>query len=106
MDGKSCLHRDSITDRPARSSVAIPTELHAPLHTHTHIHIYIYIYIYIYILFTSQIPGNMKQPQHVTVVSYACRLVQIVMQSFGTKTYLCITITRNMYTLSNENQGT
>ena len=29
--GKSRPHRDSITDRPARSSVAIPTELPGPL---------------------------------------------------------------------------
>ena len=29
--GKSRLHRDSIPDRPARSSVAIPTELPGPL---------------------------------------------------------------------------
>ena len=28
--GKSRPHRDSIPDRPARSSVAIPTELHVP----------------------------------------------------------------------------
>ena len=42
--GKSRPHRDSIPDRPARSSVAIPTELPAPP---TH-YIYIYIYIYIY----------------------------------------------------------
>jgi len=38
--GKSRPHRDSIPDRPARSSVAIPTELHGSLCT------YIYIYIY------------------------------------------------------------
>ena len=30
-DGKSHLHRDSIPERPARSSVAIPTELPAHL---------------------------------------------------------------------------
>ena len=30
--GKSCPHRDSIPDRPARSSVAIPTELPGPWH--------------------------------------------------------------------------
>jgi len=35
--GKSIPHRDSIPDRPARSSVTIPTELPVP---------YIYIYIY------------------------------------------------------------
>ena len=29
-DGKSRPHRDSIPDRPARSSVAIPTELPGP----------------------------------------------------------------------------
>ena len=45
-DGKSRPHRDSIPQRPARSSVAIPTELPAPPHTHTYIYIYIYIYIY------------------------------------------------------------
>jgi len=28
--GKSCPHRDSIPDRPARSPVAIPTELPGP----------------------------------------------------------------------------
>ena len=38
--GKSRLHRDSIPDRPARSLVAIQTELPGP---------YIYIYIYIII---------------------------------------------------------
>ena len=42
--GQSRPHRDSIPDRPARSSVAIPTELPGP-HTHTHTHTYIYIYI-------------------------------------------------------------
>jgi len=30
--GKSRPHRDSIPDRPARSSVAIPTELHADMY--------------------------------------------------------------------------
>ena len=35
LDGrKSRSHRDSIPDRPARSSVAIPTELPGPLYTH------------------------------------------------------------------------
>jgi hypothetical protein len=29
---KSCPHRDSIPDRPARSSVPIPTELPGPIH--------------------------------------------------------------------------
>ena len=38
--GKSRPHRDSIPDRPARSSVAIPTELPGP-----RVCIYIYIYI-------------------------------------------------------------
>ena len=33
MGGKSRPHRDSIPDRPARSSVAIPTELPGP-HKH------------------------------------------------------------------------
>ena len=50
--GNSRPHRDSIPDRPARSSVAIPTELpgpHTHTHTHTHTQTYIYIYIYIYI---------------------------------------------------------
>ena len=47
--GKSRPHRDSIPDRPARTSVAIPTELPGP-HTHTHTHTHTYIYIYIYIL--------------------------------------------------------
>ena len=46
--GKSRPHRDSIQDCPARSSVAIPTELPSP-HTHTHTHTHTYIYIYIYI---------------------------------------------------------
>jgi len=32
--GKSRPHRDSIPDRPVRSSVAIPTELHGPLYRH------------------------------------------------------------------------
>ena len=41
---KSRPHQDSIPDRPARSSVAIPTELPGP---HC---IYIYIYMYIYIV--------------------------------------------------------
>ena len=36
-DGKSHPHRDSIPERPARSSVAIPTELPGP-HTHTHMY--------------------------------------------------------------------
>ena len=42
----SSPHRDSIPDRPARSSVAIPTELPGPIyiyiytHTHTHTHIF------------------------------------------------------------------
>jgi len=40
-NGKSRPHRDSIPDRPARSSVAIPTELPGPLVLllHTYIHI-------------------------------------------------------------------
>jgi len=37
--GKSCPHRDLIPERPARSSVAIPTELPDP-HTHTYVYIY------------------------------------------------------------------
>jgi len=40
--GNSLPHRDSIPDRPARSSVAIPIELSGPQ---------IYIYIYIYIIY-------------------------------------------------------
>jgi len=51
---KSRPHPDSIPDRPARSSVAIPTELpgtHTHTNTHTHTYIYIYINIYIYISF-------------------------------------------------------
>ena len=52
--GKARPHRDSIPDRPVRSSVAIPTELPGPPpHTHTHTLTHIYIYIYIY-LFSSQ----------------------------------------------------
>ena len=39
----SLLHRHSIPDRPARSSVAIPTELPGP-------HNYIYIYIYVCVI--------------------------------------------------------
>jgi len=42
--GKSRPHRDSIPDRPTRSSVAVPTELPGT-HTHTHTHTHIYIYI-------------------------------------------------------------
>ena len=38
--GKSRSHRESIPDRPARSSVAIPTELPGPLPPPTHTHIY------------------------------------------------------------------
>jgi len=34
--GKSRPHRDSIPDRPARSSVAIPTELPGPRHVYGH----------------------------------------------------------------------
>jgi len=57
--GKSRPHRNSIPDRPGRSSVTIPTELTGPhniyiyiyiyiyyIHIHTHTHTYIYIYIY------------------------------------------------------------
>ena len=40
MGGKASPHRDSIPDRPARISVAIPTELPSPPPTH----IYIYIF--------------------------------------------------------------
>jgi len=36
--GKSLPHRHSIPDRPARSSVAIPTELPDPLRIHLHSH--------------------------------------------------------------------
>ena len=39
--GKTRPHRDSIPERPARSSVAIPTELHGPS-------IYIYITAHTY----------------------------------------------------------
>ena len=38
--GKSCRYRDSIPDRPARSTVAIPTELPGP-------RLFIYVHIYI-----------------------------------------------------------
>jgi len=37
--GKSRPHWDSIPDRPARSSVAIPTELHRPHMTYIRTHI-------------------------------------------------------------------
>ena len=37
--GKSHPDQDSIPDRPARSTVSIPTELPAPPPTHTHIYI-------------------------------------------------------------------
>ena len=36
--GKSLPHRDSIPDRPARSSVAIPTELPGPLWSYKYTH--------------------------------------------------------------------
>ena len=36
--GKSRPNRDLIPDRPARSSVAIPTELSPPPHTHIYIY--------------------------------------------------------------------
>jgi len=39
--GKSHPHRDSIPDRPARSSVAIPTELPGPLNARWHNYIYV-----------------------------------------------------------------
>ena len=54
--GKSRPHWDSVPDRPARSSVAIPTELpdpHTHTHTHTHTHIYIYIHTHICVLNTA-----------------------------------------------------
>jgi len=40
--GKSRPYRDSIPDRPARSSVAIPTELPGPCFLHKYI-LYVYI---------------------------------------------------------------
>jgi hypothetical protein len=43
--GKSRPHRDSIPDRPARSSVAIPTELPGPHNSHSKIIIIIIIII-------------------------------------------------------------
>jgi len=43
LGGKSRHYWDSIPDRPARSSVAILTEVPGPC---TYIHIYIYIYIF------------------------------------------------------------
>jgi len=48
--GKSRPHRDSISDRPARSQSLYQLS-YPPLHTHTHTSIYLYIYIYIYIIF-------------------------------------------------------
>jgi len=49
--GKSRPHRDSIPDRPVRSSVAIPTKLPGPhTHTHTHTHTQTHTHIYIYML--------------------------------------------------------
>jgi len=42
--GKTRPHRHSIPDRPACSSVAIPTELPGP-QLHTHIHTWIYKYL-------------------------------------------------------------
>ena len=53
--GKSRPHRDSIPDRPPRSSVAIPTELPGlqpdGIYTYTHMCVSMYVctYIYIYI---------------------------------------------------------
>jgi hypothetical protein len=55
--GKSHPHRDSIPELPARSSVAITTELPGPyykcicmfLYMYVGMYIYIYIYIYIYV---------------------------------------------------------
>jgi len=49
--GKSRPHRDSIPERPARSSVAIPTELpgariYIYMHTHTHTYIHTYTHTY------------------------------------------------------------
>ena len=78
--GKTRPHQDSIPDRSARSSVAIPTELPDPpthTHTHTHTHIYIYkeyfiyrksrypcvcVYIYIYIYIYSAFVGLDNKP--------------------------------------------
>jgi len=45
--GKSRPHRDSIPDRPARSSVTIATELPGPPALSLSLSLYIYIYIYI-----------------------------------------------------------
>ena len=44
--GKSRPHRDSIPDRPARSSVAIPTELPGPHVVCVCVCVCVYIYIY------------------------------------------------------------
>ena len=59
-DGKSRPHRDSIPDRPARSSIAIPTELPGP-----HIFHIIYIYTYIYTLYILQ--QNLRQSTEIVL---------------------------------------
>jgi len=49
--GKSRPHLDSIPEHPARSSVAIPTELPDPqlyIHVYNYKYMCIYVYIYIY----------------------------------------------------------
>ena len=53
--GKSRPRRDSIPDRPARSSVGIPTELPGPLYVCVCVYIYTYIYAcnFVSLLFTS-----------------------------------------------------
>ena len=49
--GKSLPHRDSIPDRPARSSVAIQTKLPGPhTHTHTHTHTYTHTHTHIHLM--------------------------------------------------------
>ena len=74
--GISRPHWDSIPNRPAPSSVAIPTELpgtHTHTHTHTHVCVCVYIYIYIYILWKHSIHnGTTELVRMSTICTTAC----------------------------------
>jgi len=75
--GKSRPHRDSIPDRPARSSVAIPTELPGPqrmLYTYIYNKMRIYKYVRAHVIILHQ---------HVSITSVTIIIIIIISVSYN-----------------------
>jgi len=74
MGGKSRPHRDSIQDRPSRSSVVIQTELTGPQR-------YMYIYIYVCVCVCVDSPVNLCMIKHFVSMKRRIVFIKIIMSA-------------------------